>query len=205
MHRDETHSSGSPPAFAGRRRRRALLAGLISTLAVARLTAVTLPELQHDARLTPHRFANYFDEFDFEYHVEVEPAEMFLAERKGDCDDYAILADFVLNPKGFATRLIHIRLASGDAHAVCYVGRDHVYLDYNNRSFFINTTKCGATIREIANKVADSLQASWTSASEYTYSYITDRKIMIATVVRTDPPEKDPVPGAPPPRDLHVD
>lgn len=204
MHRDESPSPALPPAR-GRRLRHALLAGLISTLAVAPALGVTLAELQNDSRLTPRRFANYFDEFDFEYHVEVEPAEMFLAEHKGDCDDYAILADFVLQPKGFATRLIHIRLASGDAHAVCYVGRDHVYLDYNNRSFFINTTKCGPTIREIANKVAESLEASWTSASEYTYSYLTDRKIMIATVVRTDPPEKDPVPGAPPSRDLHVD
>ena len=43
-------------------------------------------------------------------------------------------------------------------------------------------TRSGPEIRDIASKVAQSLEASWTTASEFTYSYTTRRKTMIATV-----------------------
>lgn len=205
MNRPEQHRPFHRLDRARSRARRVALSFLVSALALPAAQAVTLPELENDARLTPRRFANYFEAFEYEYHVEVQPAEAFLASQKGDCDDYAVLADYVFRPRGAAPRLIHIRLAGGDAHAVCYVGRDKVYLDYNNRGFFINTTRCGPTIREIATKVAESLEANWTSASEYVYSYPDERKTMLATVVKTDPPENDPVPGAAAPNPLHVD
>jgi len=142
--------------------------------------------------MTPKRFANYFESFDFEAHAEVQDPDVFLRGRAGDCDDYAILADYVLKRKGYGTRLIHVRLVGRFAHAVCYVTQERAYLDYNDRIFYRNLERCGPGIREIASQAADSFKANWTSASEFTYEYSEDRKHFGATVVKTDPPEQDP-------------
>lgn len=158
---------------------------------VTRLDAVTLEELQQNSKLTPKSFAALFESFEYEYHPEVQWPNVFLAERRGDCDDYAVLADFVLKPKGFATRVIHIRLVGRIAHAVCYVDQSRVYLDYNNRKFFLNLQRSGRTLREIATKVADSFEANWTSASEFTYDYEASKKTYGRTVVKTEPRSKD--------------
>ncbi len=156
------------------------------------LSALTLDELLKDPQMSPKRFAGYFEDFRFEYGAPVQTPGEFHSARAGDCDDYAILADFVLQRKGFDTRLIHVRMVGQYAHAVCYVSQNHAYLDYNNRKYFITLARCGPTIREIASKVADSLEANWTSASEFTYDYDTSRKSFGATVVKTDPPLSDP-------------
>src|SRR5689334_21864797 len=66
---------------------------LVAALATSRLDALTLIDLLNDPKLTPKRFAAQFETFEYEFHPEVQPAEVFLAERRGDCDDYAILAD----------------------------------------------------------------------------------------------------------------
>jgi len=50
----------------------------------------------------------------------------------------------------------------------------------------------GATIREIAPKVADSFAANWTFAQEFTFDYETYLKRRVFTVVKTDPPMTDP-------------
>lgn len=165
---------------------------LLAALALCRLDAVTLAELENDPKMSPKRFANHFEAFDFEAHDEVQLPEVFLRNRRGDCDDYAILADHVLRPKGFGTRLIHVRLVGRVAHAVCYVTENRAYLDYNNRIYFSTLERSGPSIREIATKAADSLQANWTSASEFTYDYKEDRKHFLATVVKTEPPSNDP-------------
>jgi hypothetical protein len=47
-------------------------------------------------------------------------------------------------------------------------------------------------IRAIATKIADSFEAHWTFASEFTYSYKTSVKKIVMTVVETDPPGTDP-------------
>jgi hypothetical protein len=161
------------------------------------LDAVTLTELLENPRLNAKKFANYFGDFAYEFNDAIQPATVFLAREKGDCDDYSVLADFVLKKHGLETRLIHIRLAGRVAHAVCYVSENRAYLDYNNRSVFFTLTRSGPEIRDIAAKVADSLEASWTTASEFSYSYETRRKLMIATISKTgeavgNPP---PIPG----------
>lgn len=158
----------------------------------ARLQAVTLDELTNDARMTPKRFASHFGDFDFEPHDEVQAPEVFLRNQRGDCDDYAILADFVLKSRAFGTRLIHIRLVGQVAHAICYVTQSRAYLDYNNRIYFQTLERCGPTIREMAETAATAVRANWTSASEFTYRYDEDRKHFGVTVVKTEPPEKDP-------------
>ena len=162
----------------------ALVALAGGALAPANLGAVTLPELVENPKLNAKKFANYFGDFGYEFNSAILPPEEFLARQRGDCDDYAVLADFVLSKHGLGTRLVHVRLSGRVAHAVCYVTEGKAYLDYNNRKFFVTLKRSGPDLRTIANKVADSLSASWTTASEFTYSYETRRKTLTATVSR---------------------
>jgi hypothetical protein len=164
--------------------------------APADLLALTLKELTDTPGLNAKKFASRFAGFAYEFNSAIQPAEVFLAREKGDCDDYAVLADFVLRQKGFGTRLIHVRLAGRIAHAVCYVSENKAYLDYNNRNVFFTLTRSGADLRDIAAKVAASLEANWTSASEFSYSYATRRKTMIATVSQTGEHGGDVTPGS---------
>jgi hypothetical protein len=156
------------------------------------LRAVTLAELLSDPAMTPKRFADYFEDFEYEYHEEVQDPVVFLRTRRGDCDDYAILGDYVLTRRSFETRLVHVRMVGQVAHDVCYVVSTGSYLDYNLRSYYRNLERSGPTVREIAGEVAKSFKSNWTSASEYTYTYDEGVKHMIFTVVKTDPPSEDP-------------
>ena len=160
---------------------------VVATGAAAPLAAdaVTLHELVDNPQINAKKFANYFGDFVFEFNSAIQPPDVFLARERGDCDDYAVLADFVLKKHGLGTRLIHIRLAGRVAHAVCYVTESNAYLDYNNRAYFFTLARSGPDIRDIATKVAASLQVNWTTASEFIYSYDTRRKTMISTVSKT--------------------
>ena len=145
---------------------------------------VTLERLRADKHLTPRKFASHFSDFRYVLHDEVQSPEVFLATRAGDCDDYAVLADMVLRERRYQTRLVSVRMSGLLTHAVCYVNEAGLYLDFNNRGYLIRTQRCGPDLREIAAKVAQSLDAHWTSASEFTY---TDGvKHLVATVVKTD-------------------
>jgi hypothetical protein len=177
---------------------------LVSGMATpADLDAVTLKELTDNKGLNAKKFASYFGDFTYEFNADIQSAGTFLKREAGDCDDYAVLADYVLKQRGLGTRLIHVRLAGRVAHAVCYVAENKAYLDYNNRSVFFTLTKSGDEIRDIAAKVADSLKANWTTASEFSYSYSTRRKTMINTVSQTGGTEAAPTPGKSSP--FHVD
>ena len=162
--------------------------GIASWLPVS---ALTLDDLLTDPQMNPKRFASYFENFEYEYHDEVQAPDVFLGDRRGDCDDYAVLADYVLKRKNVGTRVLHIRLVGRIAHAVCYVTESKAYLDYNNRKYVINLQRSGQTLREIATKVADSFEANWTSVSEFSYDYETSRKTFGRTVVKTEPRAKD--------------
>jgi hypothetical protein len=158
------------------------------------LMGVTMADLLNDPKMSPKRFANYFENFKFERHVfDVINPNQFLSRRAGDCIDYAVLADHVLSRKGYQTRLIRVEMTGKNVgHAVCYVTEDQVYLDYNNRHYFFNLVRSDPSIRKIATKVADSLDANWTFAQEFTFDYDTYIKRAVHTVVKTDPPSTDP-------------
>ncbi len=159
----------------------------------------TLRDLE-EATLTPGQFADLFEHFDFLYLPHIQPPERFLAGRRGDCDDYAVLASHVLGRQGFTTRIVQIRLVGTNVdHAVCYVDEKKVYLDYNNRRFTFNLERSRPFIRDIAEKVAASLERNWTTAYEFTYSYADRRKRTVRVVVKTDDPARDPDRPAPPP------
>lgn len=188
----------SPPFPGPASRPGRIAAGIVLAVAAAavKMPAVTLSELLRDPQMTPKRFASHFEDFAYEFHPEIQEPEVFLENRRGDCDDYAVTADLVLARKNFGTRLVQIRLAGRVDHAVCYVTESRAYLDYNNRRVFFTLARSGPTLREIATKVAGSLESNWTSAFEFTYQ---DRnKKVVAVVVKTDPPANDPPPGGAP-------
>jgi hypothetical protein len=142
--------------------------------------------------MTPSRFANYFEDFDFVLFDEVQDPDVFLSTQRGNCQDYAILGDYVLTRRGYETHLVHIRMVGQIAHDVCYVTQEGRFLDYNLRSFYRNLEPSGPTVREVASRVADMFKSNWTSASEFTYTYDEGVKHMTFTVVKTDPPAEDP-------------
>lgn len=170
-----------------------LLAVLWLALPAAAM-AVTHAQLLGDPDMNARRYANYFRDFKYYLCYEVQAVDSFLRTQRGDCDDYAILADEVLKRRNLRTVLVHIRLAGMIAHAVCYVEPDKAYLDYNNRNVFFTLSRCRPSLRAIAEKVADSLEANWTSASVFTYSYATGQKQMIMTIAETDRSAPDRLP-----------
>lgn len=162
----------------------AILLGLLTT---HRGAALTLEELRAEPHLTPKLFAKHFREFKYEYHEDVQEPEIFLLTQAGDCDDYAVLADSILRPRGYATRLVFIRMPGLISHVVCYVSQDKAYLDYNNRIYPIRLERSGPGLRDIATRVAQSFGANWTSATEFIYLG-NNLKRFGETVAKTDPP-----------------
>jgi Transglutaminase-like domain len=165
---------------------------VVAALPAAR--CVTMADLLSDSQMNPKRFAAYFEDFDFDLHpFDVQDPEIFLESRKGDCIDYAVMADHVLRRDGYGTRLIRVEMIGKNmGHAICYVNQNSAYLDYNNRKYFLKLQKSGSRLREIATRVADSFDANWTFASEFTYTYKEDVKRAVMTVVKTDAPDTDP-------------
>ena len=167
---------------------------LFALVVAGGLGAVTLEELRRDKSLTPDKFARYFSNFEYQFRVEIQPPEVFLETGKGDCDDFATLADLILREKGFKTRLIAVRMP-GLTHVVCYVQETKSYLDFNNRSYMKKTVSSGDALTDIAKKVAKSFDASWTSASEFTYQDGIEE--VVATVSKTDSGSSTPAEPAP--------
>ena len=186
--------SGSGHLPPGNNTRPLLWAMITSLLFSIQLNALTMGDLLQDPKMTPKRFADLFEDFQYVLQpFDVQNPEVFLSTRSGDCIDYAVLADYVLKKKGYGTRLIRVEMIGLNVgHAICYVTENRAYLDYNNRRYFFKLQRCGPTIREIASEVADSFDANWTFAMEFTYDYKEDVKRPVYTVVKTDPPASDP-------------
>jgi hypothetical protein len=165
-----------------------------TAVAAARMDGLLVSDLVGDPKMSPKRFASYFEDFQYETHpFDVQDPDEFLARKSGDCIDYAVLADYVLRRNNFKTRLVRVEMIGKNmGHAVCYVTQDRAYLDYNNRNYLFVLQKSGMRLREIADKVADSFDANWTFAQEFTFSYKTFAKHAVMTVVKTDPPPTDP-------------
>jgi transglutaminase-like putative cysteine protease len=130
--------------------------------------AVTLAELRGDPKLTPERLMTYFADFKFELGRQVRPPESFLANRSGDCDDFATLAAELLREKGYSTRLVAVFMPH-DVHVVCYVAERHGYLDYNRRKQAWPLVTCQDDLAAIAASVAEYFRRPWRSASEFTF------------------------------------
>jgi hypothetical protein len=135
---------------------------------------VTMAELRADRKLTPERLMSYFSDFKFELSRQVRTPETFLANRCGDCDDFATLAANLLREKGYSTRLVVVFMPQ-DVHVVCYVVECHAYLDYNRRRQTAPLVACKGDLESIAGSVAESFRSPWRSASEFTYHNGTKR------------------------------
>jgi hypothetical protein len=183
-------------AFTGPKWLRVLIWAVLFLSSGGMLFGVTLKQLEGDPKLTPKRFANYFSNFRYEFHPELQPAEVFLKNEAGDCDDYAVLADRILHPKSYTTRLIFISMPAQIPHVVCYVDEEKGYLDYNNRGYWIKIEKSPLSLRAIATKVAKSFSANWTSASEFTIDK-DDAQHFVRTISKTDSPRSAAVGGKP--------
>jgi len=160
-----------------------LISWLIPALLLAERRRPTVAELRADPNLTPKKLMSHCARFKFELRAEVQPPEMFLASETGDCDDFAIAAATLLREKGYTPRLFSVRMP-GLTHVVCYINETRSYMDYNNRIYFRPLVKCAPTVNDIADRVADSFDSSWTSASEFVYT--NDVKILVNTVARAE-------------------
>jgi hypothetical protein len=130
--------------------------------------AATLEQLRSDPNLTPERFASYFKDFTFQLLEKVQPPDVFLATRNGDCDDYATLAADVLKEKGYTTKLVVVFMPR-DIHVVCYVAETRSYLDFNLRHGPVRTVPSDGSLQDIAEKVSQHFHATWYCASEFTF------------------------------------
>ena len=180
-------------------RSRLLAIVALSALAPTGIQAFTLSDLLLDTKMNPTRFAGYFGDFEYDIHpFDVQDPDVFLETRRGDCIDYAVMADYVLKQDGYSTRLIRVEMVGKNmGHAVCYVSQSTGYLDYNNRKYMFKLRRSGQRLRDIATVVENSFDANWTFASEFTYTYKEDVKRAVMTVVKTDPPDTDPDAGGP--------
>jgi hypothetical protein len=152
---------------------------------LAALTAggVTLEDLRTDPNLTPKKLMQAVSRFKYQLRAEVQRPEEFLASETGDCDDFATLASLVLREKGFTPRLIAVRMP-GLTHVVCYVAEAGSYLDFNNRIYFRPLVKCKGDVRAIADRVSESFDSSWTTASEFLYT--NQVKVLVSTIAKAE-------------------
>jgi hypothetical protein len=141
---------------------------LVCLLPAGMAPAVTLAELRAEPNLTPERLMAHFADFKFELGGEVRKPETFLANRSGDCDDFATLAADLLRERGYSTRLVVVFMPN-DVHVVCYVAETNSYLDYNRRKQVSPLVKCKGELEAIAASVARSFRSPWRSVSEFTF------------------------------------
>lgn len=203
VNRDTEGEAVDPPPSQARRPRprrgigRALVAvGLTllcsSSSALKPTDYFHLKDLEKAPSMTPEQFANLFERFFYEFHPRVNEPEEFLLRRAGDCDDYAVLAAYILGLKGHKTRLMQVQLTGDNVdHAIVFVTDNNVYLDYNNRKLRQKVIKSEPTLRSVAALVAASFKQSWTTAFEFTYTYDKPWKTVGRVVVKTDSPDRD--------------
>jgi hypothetical protein len=112
--------------------------------------------------------------------------------------DYVILAGSVLTGQGYRPRLIVVNMPGIVCEDACYVTEGSSFIHYDRANYALQLQGSGPTIRSIATTLANSLSLDWTSASEFTYSNGVGQ--IVATVIETEPPSSDPLPGKAPPR-----
>ena len=86
---------------------------------------------------------------------------------------------------------------ASSATTFCYVNETTSFIHYNWTNSTLQLEGSSPSIRQIANALANSLNLDWTLASEFTYSNGLGQ--LLATVVQTEPPSSDPIPGQNPP------
>lgn len=138
---------------------------LIATGFCAMAHAGALSALAGQADLTPEKLIRSFAEFTFELSAQPQDAETFLQRRRGDCDDFAILASRLLTERGYKTKLVAVMMAQ-ETHVVCYVKEARGFLDFNHRADAHPVLASDGSLEDIAQKVAGDFRARWQMAAE---------------------------------------
>jgi len=160
---------------------RAVLLAMRSFFFLPSLLGLTIEDLRNDPDLTPERFAEHFANFKFQFRAQIQSPETFLATKSGDCDDFATLAADILRRKGYTPHMITVRTKKV-VHVVCYIEETKAYLDFEKRKHPNRLVGASHSLAEIAQKVAESFNAQWTSVSEFTYEAGVKR--LVSTVSR---------------------
>jgi hypothetical protein len=116
--------------------------------------------------LTPESLMRFFADFTFELSAERQDPETFLARKRGDCDDFAILASELLTARGYKTKLVVVMMQQ-ESHVVCYVREARGFLDFNHRADARPIIESDGTLEEIGEKVAADFRHPWHLASEF--------------------------------------
>ena len=124
--------------------------------------------LRQDRDLTPAGLLRHFAGFAFELGETLQDAETFLRRRRGDCDDFASLANQVLAERGWKTKLVVVMMER-QTHVVCYVQEAKGFLDYNRRAIADPIVTSDGSLEDIAAKVATAFRSEWWMASEFAY------------------------------------
>jgi hypothetical protein len=144
---------------------------------------LTLSELRQMPGLTPETLAHLFANFDYEYHAEIQEADAFLTAKRGDCDDFAVLAAEILAERGYTPRLITVRMP-GETHVVCYIPERGAYLDYNSRRLENPLVACENRMSVIAASVSRSFERDWQAVYEFTYDRSRQYKRLVNRIQR---------------------
>jgi hypothetical protein len=150
---------------------------------VALLIGVALVGTSFSRAETPERYAHRFADFKFQFHAEVQDPTVFMKTQKGDCDDFATVADDFLTREGYTTHLITVRMP-GETHVVLYIDEVHGYLDYNYRASKHPVLASDSSLTAIAAKVAKSFKLPWTAVYEFNYHHKT--KHLVTDIVMNE-------------------
>jgi hypothetical protein len=118
--------------------------------------------------LTPEKLLRFFSGFSFELSAEPQDSEIFLQRKRGDCDDFASLANRLLTLRGYTTKLVVVMMQQ-QTHVVCYVKEARGFLDFNHRRDERPVVECSGALEDIADKVAGDFRSHWMMASEFKY------------------------------------
>jgi hypothetical protein len=142
-----------------------LLGALLVIVLPGRVRASGLEDLRRDTDLTPGRLIRFFADFSYELSERVQDGETFLQRKRGDCDDFAKLADKLLTERGYKTKLVVVMMEK-QTHVVCFVQAACGYLDFNRRAEADPIVLSNGTLEDIANKVSANFRSKWWMVSE---------------------------------------
>lgn len=137
-------------------------------LTVGSSQAGEFARLKQDPDLNPQRLLSHFAGFAYELGEQLQDPDTFLRRGRGDCDDFASLADRLLTERGWHCKLVVVRMER-QTHVVCYVAEAKGFLDFNRRASADPVSLSEATLEDIADKVAGSFRSRWWIASEFEY------------------------------------
>jgi hypothetical protein len=145
-----------------------ILVGIYFAWSCATARAGAISDLAVQKDLCPETLIRLFSGFTFELNAQRQAPEMFLQRKRGDCDDFANVANSLLSSRGYKTKLVMVMMEQ-QTHIVCYVEEARGFLDFNHRADAKPIIESDGTLEDIAQKVSKDFRAPWRTAAEFTY------------------------------------